>query len=260
MTPVSGTLFGDLEAPDSVGELLEVVLTVPDEGNLVRMWRGQADIDWPIHSSAYRRLALRGADVSERSLISYEVDLLKQATHQGYRHLNGRALSDFELLARLQHHGAATRLIDTTRSVLVALWFSAIDHPDKTGAVVGIHSHYLGGYESTPETRPYTEVVEQAATRNHPITWEPPGVSARIAAQHAQFVFSTVVDDPRGSLKLPRVSTGTLVVPIQPSLKTSLLNTLVEVFDLRRRTLFPDIDGFSASNSHSLSTAEMHRW
>ncbi len=260
MTSITGTLFGDLEAPESLGELFEIAFSVPAEGNLVRMWRGQADLDWPIHSSAYRRLALSGRSISEPDLVRYEEHLLRHATHQGYRYLDGRALSDFELLARLQHHGAATRLIDATRSLLVALWFCSADHPDKTGALIGIHSHYLGGREQVTEDGNYSDVIDRVASRSHPFTWEPPGVSARIAAQHAQFVFSTVFDDPRGSLRLPDKPTGTLVIPIVPILKTESLNTLMEVFDLRRRTLFPDIDGFSTSNSHKLSTSEMFRW
>ncbi len=32
---------------------------------------------------------------------------------------NGRTLSDFELLAKLQHHGAATRLIDVSKIFLL---------------------------------------------------------------------------------------------------------------------------------------------
>ncbi|MCR8998507.1 FRG domain-containing protein [Rahnella perminowiae] len=45
----------------------------------------------------------------------YERDLLLNAWHQGYGYENGRKLTDFELLAKLQHHGAATRLIDVSK-------------------------------------------------------------------------------------------------------------------------------------------------
>ena len=42
----------------------------------------------------------------------------------GHDQKNGQQLSDLEILAELQHFGAATCLIDFSRSALVALWFA----------------------------------------------------------------------------------------------------------------------------------------
>ena len=98
---------------DEFFELIQSPL-VEGEG-IIRMWRGQSDISWPLHSSAYRRLSLEIKEPNEKKIINYEKNLLQSATHKGFRYLDGRRLSDFDLLARLQHHGAATRLIDATR-------------------------------------------------------------------------------------------------------------------------------------------------
>src|SRR6266404_2469373 len=115
-------LFGSIPEPETFDELFATVTEAEPKLGRVRMWRGQADISWPIHSTAYRRLASSRARISESDVISYEENLLKHATHRGYRYLDGRELSDLELLARLQHHGAATRLVDATRSAFIALW------------------------------------------------------------------------------------------------------------------------------------------
>ena len=52
-------------------------------------------------------------------------DLISESEGIGTRSEEmGRQLSDLEILAELQHFGAATCLIDFSRSALVALWFA----------------------------------------------------------------------------------------------------------------------------------------
>lgn len=247
-------IFGKVYEPEKFEELISLTLDPkPSPTRAVRMWRGQADLDWPIHSSAYRRLTLKSGAVDERAMQRYEKGLLDRATHRGFRQVEGRTLSDFDLLARLRHHGAATRLVDATRNALTALWFSVADAPDRVGALIGIHSDLLGGYEGEPEERTYEEVLKNLAKYDHPQTWEPPSVSPRVAAQHGQFLYSHVVDHPTGSLSVPKKAEGVLIVAIPPSLKGIFAKILSEVFDIRYETLFPDLDGFGFANSTVLS-------
>lgn len=103
-------IFGKIPKPSSFSELLTLLRETPDTPRSVRMWRGQSDISWPIHSSAYRRLTLSEGNPTDQDLISYEKELLKHATHRGYRHFEGTRLNDLDLLARLQHHGSLMRL------------------------------------------------------------------------------------------------------------------------------------------------------
>lgn len=260
MNSLNSPIFGVVHQPTTFDELLAVVIEAPPERNRVRMWRGQGDISWPIHSGAYRRLAARHSRVTEEDLITYENRLLRQATHRGYRSMNGQDLSDLELLARLQHHGAATRLVDATRSAFVALWFCVSCNPDIIGALIGVHSHYLGGYESIPEKRSYESIVQSIKGRDYPFTWEPTMVSPRVAAQHSQFLISRVAEAPSGSLCLPSEEGSTLVVAVSPKIKEVARDILISTFDIRTVTLFPDLDGFCDANSCQTDQRDMLRW
>jgi hypothetical protein len=260
-------LFGEIPQPSSFQEIVELALNpAPDDYRAVRMWRGQGDISWPLHSTAYRRLRLStfhvsGGDVpNEDDLCSYEKGLLKAADHKGHRIYDGRRLPDFELLARLRHHGAATRLIDATRNMLVALWFCVTSEPTKIGLLAGIHAHYIGGYEGETKEDNYDDVVNDLSKLSHPMTWKPAPNSPRVAAQHSQFLYSVLCDDKRGSLVLPKPKECVLTAAITPELKTESNKILSEVFDIRRATLFPDFDGFSFSRGVEFHPSDDYRW
>ena len=97
-------------------------------------YRGQQDLCWPLHSAATRRLIERyGKDLLEdpefpQLYINYHQEtLIEPARTRGFGTDSGRRLSDLELLAKLQHFGAATGLLDFTWSPLVALWFACED-------------------------------------------------------------------------------------------------------------------------------------
>ena len=86
-------------------------------------FRGQANAEWVVAASAYRRLV--GND-PEKSRISgmftgYLHDIVGEARMR-FPELDN--LSDLEIMAKLQHQGCATGLIDFTESPLVALWFA----------------------------------------------------------------------------------------------------------------------------------------
>lgn len=260
MKQYKSSLFGSILCPGSFEELLKLMRTPPSsEYGAVRMWRGQADISWPVHSSAYRRLSI-DKPPTENDLINYEEGLMERAAHRGFRHLDGRRLSDFELLARLQHHGAATRLVDATRSCLIGLYFCAVSKPNSDGALIGVHSNSLGGYEGALMEMNYRKHVGNIGQHKHPQTWQPTEVSPRIAAQHSQFLYSTLSPDKKGSLCFDKDSHSLLVIAISPDMKKKSLTILSEVFDINHLTLFPDFDGFATGNSQMVSNQEAYRW
>jgi hypothetical protein len=258
-------IFGEMYQPDNFLELMEIVTSLSKmSGNNLMLWRGQGDIEWPIHSGAYRRLFNSRKydwDPLEAFMISYEEDLLKQARHRGYGVNDGIQLGDVELLAKLQHHGAATRLVDFSKNVLVALWFCVDSLPNKQGHLLGVHNFKLGGIEGVLEFHNYNEMVYDLEEYNHPVFIESPVVSKRIAAQHGGFLISCVTDEKTGSLKLPTDSGATMRIAISPELKAETRKILIQHFDIRNETLFPDLDGFAAfANSTFSNTKEMYRW
>ena len=90
-------------------------------------YRGQQDSQWPLHSAATRRLinehgsdVVRDQDFPELYVDYHRETLVEPARTRGFGFQSGRQLSDVQLLARLQHFGAATGLLDFTWSPLVA--------------------------------------------------------------------------------------------------------------------------------------------
>ena len=160
-------------------------------------WRGQASIDWPLHSSAHRRIIstsprgwlLDTADVAESVLRDYEDKLLNSARMTGHGHAGGREHADLELLARLQHHGGATRLVDFSSSAIIALWFACRGHADTWGAVFGAN------LDAATELRTPDELRDGLATSRDDedgtlFYWRPSALSPRIPAQAGLLVWS----------------------------------------------------------------------
>jgi len=254
--------FGTILEPASISEMLDAV-GVDDAGfphPHVRMWRGQADERWLLDSSCYRMLRLNKPAPTERDVAYHERWLLNRATHRGYRFHDGRELSDFDLLARLQHHGAATRLIDATRSILVGLFFACYTAPTQPGLLFGISSNHLGGGEGHLLNGTYEDVINSACKYGHPQTWDPPAVSKRVSAQHSQFVYSRIeLDQPYGTLALES-NAHLMIFGIKADQKESYLLQLKSCFDISPESIFPDLDGFCAQHSHNLPQFSTSRW
>lgn len=126
---------------DVVGYLKEVSEIKTDWPNSTLVFRGQENEAWPLESSAERRLkkSLPSQNkIPDRLFIEYHGDLLKKCKLKNYDKREQKQLYDLELLADLQHHGAATCLIDFTRNTLVALWF-ACKKSDANGKVFAVN-------------------------------------------------------------------------------------------------------------------------
>ncbi len=258
-------LYGKLNEPESFDELISILTEEQSQGYIpIRYWRGQSDIEWTIDSSGYRRIMQIetksfGSDY-DKHLTQYEQQLIEHATHKGYRYQDGRELYDFELLGRLQHHGAATRLVDFSKNVFIALYFCVIANMEKTGLLFGLHTSYIYGHENQLRKEPYLEIIKECEEKDAPTTWEPPIVSSRMASQHAQFLYSKISTEKTGSLLLPKEKESKLFIAINPKLKPTFKLILEGLLDFRTITLFPDIDGFGSANNHNVSRWDMNRW
>lgn len=262
MREYKSSLFGYIKEPENIMELFELLIGCKDEKHrTIKVWRGQANIDWPIDSGAYRRLLISDSEVTEREMIIYEKLLLSRAHHKGYGIDNGILLSDMELLARLQHHGAATRLVDFSKNSLVALYFCVNSVSEDYGLLLGVDTDYVGGNEGNLADvfKNYSSATELLNGHEHPMLIEPPIVSKRIAAQHGVFLYSDVSDNVMGSLKIP-IDGDNIFIAISPELKKKSRQILIDAFDIREETLFPDLDGFSFANNFKRDPNEAYRW
>ena len=86
------------------------------------VYRGMANASWKVESAAYRRIGQSHENPPPSVLQNYIKQLLESAHRRGFQERQGKSDRDLELLADLQHHGAATCLIDFTTNALIALW------------------------------------------------------------------------------------------------------------------------------------------
>ena len=249
--------LGAVLAPETLTDLTQCLGLGSSLGVLA--WRGQADAQWLIDSSLVRRLRtmrwlLRGKALDEGNAQRAERALINRARVSGHAMLDGRELTDLELLARLRHHGGATRLLDCTRNAYIAAWFASTQAPEATGIIVGFGEHQpflVNDHDKVALT--IEDLLDAAAGRLG--FWSPAWLSPRIAAQQAVFVFGAVEPHAWGSLPLSGDILGTagdvpgsLVLAITPGLKTQLIDQLQVVHGLSTERLFPDLDGFAAAH------------
>ena len=242
---------------DVAGYLKEVSEIKADWPNSTLVFRGQEDMVWSLESSAERRLkaSLPSQNrIPDQLFIEYHEDLLKKCKLKNYDQRERKQLADLELLADLQHHGAATSLIDFTRNALVALWF-ACQKSDVDGKVFVVNTTdektFLEITHTDIENKSMSDILEfktreidndQAAGRPTPETlaaspneptfwyWAPAHLNERITAQHSLFLFGL---PSSGELRSEELI-------IESANIEQIRKELEELHDIREESLFPD--------------------
>lgn len=231
-------------------------------------YRGQENEDWGVESAAYRRLKKESESLVERYFIDYhQIEILEPARMNGYGIRNGRKISDLELLAELQHFGAATCLIDFTRDFLVALWFACkicedINDQKKNGQVFILNTSNQSIFQSLEQkdlehdggikailnfrTRDKGGDFEKRVSGKKPSYWHwsPHGISQRTLKQNSLFIFG----EPY--VGAPYVDRDYLkAIQIDGEDKESILREL-EALGVTKESLFKDIPGFATCHAH----------
>lgn len=185
------------------------------------LYRGLADAEWEVSASLSRRLKQKKQHVSEVRLASATKTLLDEARGEGHDRIRGEKASNLELLAELQHYGAATCLIDFTKNPLIALWFAcqpASENGKKLqleGKVVAIHAGDVRRFfevsdedNSTGESPLKDRLFDQLGVTYKEdqvdswAKWSPKKQNNRIIAQQSVFIFGDDVVLPKSVIKV----------------------------------------------------------
>ena len=204
------------------------------------VYRGMANATWEVESSAYRRIRQSHETPPPSVLQTYIKQLLESARRRGFQERQGKSYGDLELLADLQHHGAATCLIDFTTNTLIALWFACQDEARQTaGKVVAMATDDPDRF-SIVGSDSMEKKINTFLDKGNLWRWEPSHLSTRIVAQQSVFVFGTGTIDAihYESIQIDRDS------------KETIREVLQERFGITEQHLFSDFPGFALSHGH----------
>lgn len=195
------------------------------------IYRGQANSDWEITSSAYRELSKNGkAPVPPTILKEYHHRLI-----DGVRRLHDIAISnenDITILSQLQHNKAKTVLIDYTYNPLAALWFACTDKSceNKDGCVYAVEESF------TQNIFPLKNDDLDFLFKSTEITYvyHPYQINQRIINQQSVFLI-------RWLGKIDKSQQIQILIPQKK--KDSIIQEL-QVLGVTRKTLFQDFIGY----------------
>jgi hypothetical protein len=185
-----------------VRELIRVVLGLHSTFKReIWLWRGQSRADYTLEPGMHSRVrATMGLDMREEHVVAATSLLIEAARGNRLDRVEELQLPDLALLAHLQHHGAATPLLDVTVDPLVALWMVAhASGPDprkddeQDGALFGIRrpreSRWLAPLDSRPYRSQDSSISDIATELARGVCWyRPPDISERLRIQRGSFL------------------------------------------------------------------------
>lgn len=209
------------------------------------LYRGLAEADWDVSSSAYRRIERsekKPSSTIDSMIHGYTAELLNDASLRGFRERQNKNLSDLEMLAELQHYGAATCLIDFSENAMIALWFACYECPGHDGKVVAVET----GDATDILTISYEDInkpIESFLDQGKLWKWKPNSMNNRIFAQQSTFLF--------GIGRIEEGNVNCREVKIEADRKEFIRDALKKSYGIGEQSLFNDLDGFARCNSHS---------
>jgi len=206
------------------------------------LYRGQANHEWSIHCSAYRRLSKVFQKISAIDLKIYLLELLNDAHRRIIE-----TESDIELLIKIQHFGGATNLIDFSKNPLVALFFACNGEFNNDGKIFIITANrYVN--ENIHEMQ--LDVLKNAKIsdlfkNNNLVKIPPPFHNNRVIKQE-----SVLMMTKDGTIDDSYIET-TLI--IDKNAKKEILKKLASVYCISEENLFNDFHGWVLQNSYNNS-------
>ncbi len=236
---MGGELHPDLKMIGTVRSVAELCTLVEsrfrDDRSTTVIYRGHGAASFRLRPKVGRALPPENTN----SRVVNESLMLELFRRQSVDRVEVANINDWELLAIAQHHGLPTRLLDWTRSPLVALYFSVCkecESRDKDG-----HPRCEDG--QILAWRCYKKDLSKPLPKNplrirKTIRYIPRMVTSRLRAQSGVFtVHSAPAEDfvPKGALSRVRIPYENRKV-----LKDSLFR-----LGVHEGVLFPDLDGLA---------------
>ena len=161
------------------------------------LWRGQASSAHLLSPGVHTRIVKSGLSLDDTAVERTTRSLLDSTRSARLDVHEGAALPDFALLAQLQHHGAATPLLDVSLDPLVALYMAVVSpnpqDDERDGVLFAIRKP---GAEAETKIQPFDtrtfEDVYGDLPADRPVLYTAPDVSDRLRIQRGHFLVSRV--------------------------------------------------------------------
>ena len=233
---------------------------IKPEDRELYIYRGQSNACWNLESSAERRLRN-----SQHGIIDYLArTLVAPSRRAGYQYdSKGREYSDLEILARLQHFGAATCLLDFTHQFLVALWFACGDiqknqnngNNGDNGNIFGVNrsdARNITIIDEDDAKKTITEILSPVQTKRsirrsedaQVFYWQSPAIENRVIAQSSCFLFSL------NPIK------ADFEICVEKEDKPQILKELRKFCNYTESTIYNDFYGHASSQAQSKDLSE----
>jgi hypothetical protein len=227
-------------------------------------FRGQATENLPLLTSLARRLKQLGAPEENWSL--REQRTIRVFKRKAHVHIQDQSVltNTFRCMAIMQHHGAATRLLDFTKSPFVAAFFALVSATDDA-VVYALNTPAL--WRRNPAFDPlltrsvinprFEENLEKYFLSNeYPIIWfgEPDEMDRRLVAQSGLFVIpgqlQLTIDE---LLEQYKTDDDPLLVQLilRKQVRQDAMRQLYRM-NITHASLLPDLDGLARSMNQEL--------
>ena len=213
------------------------------------LFRGVSSEEYEIQASAYRRLSKADRN-NPAKLLKINKEMISDARLEGHDVKNGQRLCELELLAELQHYGAATCLIDFTYSAQIALWMACRQRSkwDVNGKVFAVRSDDPIRFKKVTSDS-VQEKLDCFFKMDEPrgyllYQWQPKQQNNRIIAQQSVFLFGGAQIEPEAACTI--LKNG----------KESILTSLEKSGGISEARMFPDFDGFARLRAHDRDYVE----
>ena len=213
------------------------------------VFRGVPNAEYGIQASAYRRPQKK--ERSFEKFLQINRDLIREAHLRGFDGKDGRVLKELEILADLQHYGAATCLIDFTHNAQVALRFAC--EADRKNPQIAPDGKVFAVRNSPPRFKEITPALLEEdidyffkdELYRQLYYWPPRQQNHRIIAQQSIFLFGDCEFD------------ADKICIIVAERKQEILEELEQVSGITEDRLFPDFAGFARVRREEVQYTEL---